>query len=86
MSSIDLYDTVSPRTEERSSVLAGLKRLWTSHNRKRAERKAERKMVIMLSQLDDHLLRDIGIEPQDLISALNGGRAPSILFNPMRRG
>lgn len=80
MTTLDLYDTDTPR-HGNPVVLAGLKRLWASFKRTRAERK----MVMTLNQLDDHLLRDIGIEPQDMIAALHGRRAPSIFFHPMRR-
>lgn len=81
MTTLDLYDTDTARTRH-PAVLAGLRRLWASFARKRAERKT----VMTLSQLDEKLLRDIGLEPQDVARALSDRNGPSILFNPMHRG
>ena len=57
-----------------SRLIAGWKR-----------RRAERLTLIALSQMDERLLRDVGIEPMDVMDGLNGINR-SALFNPMRRG
>jgi uncharacterized protein YjiS (DUF1127 family) len=78
MTSVDLYDPRASR-QQNPVILAGIKRLWATFRRERSARRT----VLALSQLDDRLLRDIGIEPQDVIDAMKGRPAPSILFNPM---
>ena len=82
MSTFEIYDATATASTTRSSRLAAfLRRLWASHKRRRAERKA----ILTLASLDDRMLRDIGIEPQDVIAALHGRNAPTVLFNPMRQ-
>lgn len=80
MTTLDLYET-DAASRRNPTMLAGLRRLWASYNRKRAERR----MLITLSGFDDRTLHDIGIDPRDVSAALRGQAAPSILFNPMRR-
>lgn len=81
MSTLEIYDTAAATAPaDRNRLTSFFRRLWAAHKRRRAERK----MVLTIASLDDRLLRDVGIEPQDVIAAMNGRRAHSILFNPMR--
>jgi uncharacterized protein YjiS (DUF1127 family) len=56
-------------------------RRWFAAWRKR---RTQRIALDQLSHLDSYLLRDMGIEPQDIRDAL-AGRDSSLLFNPVRR-
>jgi uncharacterized protein YjiS (DUF1127 family) len=56
-----------------ANLLASLAK---SHERKQA--------IEQLSRLDDHLLRDMGLDPQDFRDAMLG-RHTSLLFEPIRR-
>ena len=77
-----LFDSTASRDKRPlAAAFRPLRRIWEGFKRRREERK----LIIALTSLDDHLLRDIGIEPMDVIDALNGRPAPSITFNPMRR-
>lgn len=76
-----LFDSTTAPSDRGPRFFAVLQRLWAGFRRRRAERRA----IISLSRLDERLLRDMGIEPQDVTAALNGRAAPSILFHPMRR-
>ncbi len=79
MASIDLFEA-DATGGRRPVILAGLRRLWATHKRRREERR----VILVLSQLDEHLLRDIGLEPLDIQDAITGRRSASMLFNPMR--
>jgi uncharacterized protein YjiS (DUF1127 family) len=84
MTTLDLYDNDAATIASapaRQGLGAALKRAWNRFLRRRAERR----MVYTLASLDDRLLKDIGVEPQDVAAALAGRRAESILFNPMLR-
>ena len=60
---------------------AGPIRRWFAAWRKR---RSQRIALAELSHVDSRLLRDMGIEPQDVIDALRG-RDSSLLFNPVRK-
>ena len=53
---------------------------WFAHWR---HRRRQRLTLTELHRLNPYLLRDMGIEPQDVIDALEG-RDISVLFNPVR--
>jgi len=78
-----LFDTTTPTPNLRrfAGPFRFVRRIWQALKRRREERR----LVIALSSLDQHLLRDIGIEPIDVIDAMRGRPGPSILFHPMRR-
>ena len=80
MTTLDLFEPVASGTE-RPVVLAGLRRLWASFNRRRKDLRA----LHELSYVEARLLRDMGIEPLDVYDALNGRQGRSILLNPLRR-
>lgn len=80
MASIDLFEA-DATGGRRPVILAGLRRLWATHKRRREERR----VILALSQLDEYLLRDIGLEPLDVYDAINGRRGAAMLFNPMRK-
>ncbi len=83
MTSLELiYESAGESPRARNGLLGRLQRYWEGARRRRRERK----LAIELSRLDVRLLRDIGIEPQDVTDALHGRPGPSILFHPMRRG
>ena len=50
----------------------------------RKHKRARRMTLIALSQMDERLLHDIGIEPMDVSNALSGLQS-SALFNPIGR-
>jgi uncharacterized protein YjiS (DUF1127 family) len=78
MTTIELNETAFEASHtHRTGWLA---RLWAAWKRRRAERAT----LIALSQMDQRLLRDVGIEPMDVMEALEG-RNRSVLFDPMRR-
>jgi uncharacterized protein YjiS (DUF1127 family) len=77
------YDLMFERTaagEEPRGMLGRLKEVWANfrHRRKVAA------TVLELSRMDEYMLRDIGIEPQDVHDAIRTQRL-SVLFNPIRR-
>lgn len=80
MTTFDINDSRAGTTirPARTSLIAR----WFAAWRRRRE---QRLTLAQLTHLDDHLLRDMGIEPQDVIDALEG-RASSALFNPVRKG
>jgi uncharacterized protein YjiS (DUF1127 family) len=80
MSSYDLMFERTAAGEESRGIFRRLKQAWTNfrHRRKAAA------TVLELSRMDEYLLRDIGIEPQDVHDALRN-RQLSLLFNPIRR-
>lgn len=81
MTSIDLSDSVLPLPQRRPRWLTTFGRLLANSRRHRAERQA----LLTLSRLDHRLLRDMGIDPQDVIAAIQSRTAPSIAWHPMRR-
>jgi len=56
-------------------------RRWIAAWRKR---RIQRIALTELSTMDSYLLRDMGIEPQDVMDALRS-RDSSLLFNPVRK-
>jgi uncharacterized protein YjiS (DUF1127 family) len=80
MSTYDLLFERNSAAEKRPRILARLKQAWMATRRRRREAAT----VVELSRLDEHLLRDIGIEPQDVHDALKQQNL-SILFSPVRR-
>jgi uncharacterized protein YjiS (DUF1127 family) len=79
MTTIELNETAFQAS--RAHRTGWLARLWAVWKRRRAERLT----LIALSQMDERLLRDVGIEPMDVMDGLNGINR-SALFNPTRRG
>jgi uncharacterized protein YjiS (DUF1127 family) len=77
MTTFELNDTALEVTEQRLGWLAN----WFSKWRRRRH---EKMTLGELERMNPYLLRDMGIEPQDVIDALEG-RETSALFNPMRR-
>lgn len=47
------------------------------------KQRTRKKAIEKLSTLDEHLLRDIGLDPQDLRDAMENRRS-SLLFSPYR--
>ncbi|MEO6012123.1 MAG: DUF1127 domain-containing protein [Devosia sp.] len=47
------------------------------------KRRMDRQALCELSQLDAHLLRDMGLHPDDFCDAMEGRRS-SLLFTPFR--
>ena len=80
MTTYDMLYELRPATP-RTDRFAGIRRLLMSF----WQRRAQQKLATSVSNLDARLLRDIGIEPDDVIEALNGQHQMTILFNPMRR-
>ena len=82
MTTIDLFgptDISDARNDQ--TFVASMKRLWATFRQNRSQRRNATRM----SRLNERLLRDIGVEPEDVYAAVEGRRAPSILFNPMLR-
>jgi uncharacterized protein YjiS (DUF1127 family) len=79
MTTLDFFASEAA-VAKRPSFFAPLRKFWTNMARRRAEHRS----IMELSQLDAHLLRDMGIEPLDIYDALNG-RTRSVLFNPVRK-
>jgi len=80
MSTYDLMFERAVADDAPRGILGRLKQAWSSFQRHRREKAA----VLELSRMDEHLLRDIGIEPMDVYDALEARRQP-ILFHPLRR-
>ncbi|MDC9822248.1 DUF1127 domain-containing protein [Devosia sp. ZB163] len=78
MSTIEINDTL---IHVGRPTRTGWFRRWLE---KRRVRQLQRITLGELEQMNPHLLRDMGIEPRDVIDALEG-RQSSLLFNPMRR-
>jgi len=78
MSTIEINDSFIP--VERPARTGWFRR-WLDRRRLR---RLQRVTLGELEQMNAHLLRDMGIEPRDVIDALEG-RQSSLLFNPMRR-
>jgi len=79
MTTID-YNDLPADLPERPSLLAILRSWLGDLKRKRRERLT----LLELSRLDNHLLRDMGINPMDVRDAY-AGRNSSALFDPIRR-
>ena len=84
MTTMDYDDEIAigdllARAPAPSGPFAWLRRLMEWRRQKRLQRIT----AYELSHLDRHLLRDIGIEPDDVEAAFNGRRS-SVLFNPVR--
>ena len=77
MTTIELNDDALELPRRKPGWLAR----WIASWRRR---RAERLTLAELERMKPHMLRDIGIEPQAVIDALEG-RDSSALFNPMRR-
>lgn len=78
MTTIELNDTALDLSlQKRTGWLARWFTRWR-------QRRMERATLAELERMNPHLLRDIGIEPQDVVDALEG-RDSSVLLNPMRR-
>lgn len=77
MTTIELNEV----TIERPRRTGWLARLWAGWKRRRSQRLT----LLSLSQMDTRLLRDIGIEPMDVMRALDGLNR-STLSDPSLRG
>lgn len=78
MTTIDLDESpLAIRHDTDAGFLRRLLRRWVQRHRERAT-------LVGLSRMQSHLLRDMGIEPGDILDALDGKRS-SVLFNPMRK-
>lgn len=81
MTTMEIGRATSVAPERRSfGLLARVAGLF----RRMAERHHQRGVLIELSRMDAYLLRDMGIERQDIYDALDG-RNSSLLFDPVRR-
>lgn len=81
MTAIDIRDDLS-RTTAARPVRTGPIRHWFAGWRRRH---AQRVTLAELGRMNPYLLRDMGIEPLDVIDAIEG-RNRSLLFNPVRKG
>ena len=79
MTTIDLEDRAALSRPE-TPALAGL-RIWLERLRKRRE---QRLTLEHLSRMDPYLLRDMGLEIDDVEEALRAG-PHSVLLEPMHR-
>lgn len=79
MTTIDINDRFAAATERpaREKIFARWFATWR-------RRRQARITLGELHRMDAYLLRDMGIEPQDVIDALEG-RNSSLLFNPVRK-
>jgi uncharacterized protein YjiS (DUF1127 family) len=82
MTTMDVDRAASADPDVRSFGLLAWMAAWF---KRWAQRRAERATLISLSRMDAYMLRDIGIEPRDIMDALNGRRS-SILLDPTRKG
>ncbi|WP_423065852.1 DUF1127 domain-containing protein [Devosia sp. CN2-171] len=80
MTTIEINDRFTETTTRpaRSNIFARWFATWR-------RRRQARITLGQLHRMDAYLLRDMGIEPQDIIDALEG-RQSSLLFNPVRKG
>jgi uncharacterized protein YjiS (DUF1127 family) len=76
------YDLTYERATdaEAPGLIARLRQRLAAFRHRRRQRAA----ALELSRMDERLLRDIGIDPQDVLDALKG-RGRSVLFHPVRR-
>lgn len=79
MTTIEFNDTAVD-TSVTPTRTGWLRRWFAAWKHKRARRMT----LIALSQMDERLLHDIGIEPMDVSNALSGLQS-SALFNPIGR-
>ncbi len=80
MSTYDLMFERPVADEAPRGIFGRLGAAWGTFQRRRRESAT----VLELSRMDEHLLRDIGVEPMDVYDAVNRRRT-SILFYPLRR-
>lgn len=66
--------------QQRPGLFAALFRAIERHRLRRARQRT----LILLSQFDAHMLRDMGIDPDDVADALNRRYPMSPLFYPIR--
>ncbi|MEQ1770000.1 MAG: DUF1127 domain-containing protein [Devosia sp.] len=78
MTAID-HETILEEGRSLFRIKQGIANLLTAMLKLHERRKA----LEELSRLDDHLLRDMGLNPQDFRDAM-AGRRTSILFEPIR--
>jgi len=78
MTTLDFNDTTLelPARRRTGRLIA-----WFRHPR---HRRMQRMTLAEFERMNLHMLRDMGIEPQDVIDAMEG-RNSSALFEPMRR-
>lgn len=79
MTTIDINDSFARTTTgpARQNIIVRWFNAWRRNRRTRIT-------LSELHHMDAYLLRDMGIEPQDVIDALEG-RESSLLFNPVRK-
>jgi uncharacterized protein YjiS (DUF1127 family) len=76
------YNDIPAAAEKRVGFnLLGLLRSWAAKAR---QRRQQRLTLFELDRMDEHLLRDMGINPAD-VRASFAGRRSSIWLDPMRR-
>jgi uncharacterized protein YjiS (DUF1127 family) len=76
------YSDIPAAVPERGGLnLLGLLRSWATKARQRRE---GRLTMFELSRMEEHLLRDMGINPADVEAAF-AGRRSSVWLDPMRR-
>jgi uncharacterized protein YjiS (DUF1127 family) len=78
MTTIDIEDRF---TQTVTRPAGPIRRWFAAWNKRRIQRIT----IAELAHMDPHLLRDMGIAPQDVIDAMEG-RDRSLLFDPVRRG
>jgi uncharacterized protein YjiS (DUF1127 family) len=79
----EIKTIASDDLNQRAGFTEKLRGLWFAWRTARVAREQRRVEKLVLSRLDAHLLRDMGIDPADAQDAMNG-RGPSVLFYPIR--
>ncbi len=78
MSTYDLMFERAAAGEEPRGIFARLRAAWANFR----SRRKKAATVLELSRMDERMLRDIGIDPLDVLDSLNGPGRP-ILFHPI---
>jgi uncharacterized protein YjiS (DUF1127 family) len=81
---IDYDDVTAVRPSFAERLAAFLAAFLAARRAAQARRKLRRAERLFLSQMNPHLLRDIGFEPADTWHPLDGSKIPT-LFYPIRR-
>ncbi len=68
MATIEMFETARTEAPARTGFLSHLIAALRSYRR----HVQERRIIVRLSRLDSHLLRDMGFEPADIHAALEG--------------
>ena len=78
MSTYDLMFERAAASEAPRGIFARLRAAWANLRWRRKKAAT----VLELSRMDERMLRDIGIDPLDVLDALNGPGRP-VLFHPI---